>query len=143
MNTTYAPPPRPSAGGPVRPARSHRPGPFTRHRHQSSPPEAPRPKLAVRTLRRGARDATLALVEFSLPRPDRRLPHRAADFLKMLAADELRVLYAAGADTNDPAAGSHIGFTVLAEAPGKSPEELTALLTEQARDLLGGDLETV
>ncbi|QDT16743.1 hypothetical protein [Alienimonas californiensis] len=111
--------------------------------HDPWEPQHERPRLAVRTLARGDRDAALGLVECSLPRPGRRLPQQAADFLTMLAANELRVLYAEGVNGGDPASGSHVGFTVLAELPGKTPEELTALLTEQARDLLGGDFETV
>ncbi|MFH5806239.1 hypothetical protein [Alienimonas sp. DA493] len=147
MSITYSPPPRQSAGGPVYPSRNQEPGPLTRCRLQREALNPLRPKLAVRALPRGAREAALALVEYSLPGPDRRLPDRAAEFLKALAADDLRVLYAEGADANAPAAGSHVGshvgFTVLAELPGSTPEELTALLTEQARDLLGDDPETV
>ena len=118
----YSPPPR-------------RPG------KPASPP-TPRPKLAVRVLPRGAREAALALVEYSLQNPDRHLPTRAADFLKMLAANDLRVLHVDGVDADDPAPGSHLGFTALAEAPGRTPEELETLIVEQVRDLIGGEFET-
>ena len=112
-----------------------------------APPDLPaarheRPRLAVRALPRGTREAALAVVEYSLPSPDRRLPARAADFLKMLAANDLRVRHAAGADADDFAAGSHLGFTVLAEMPGATPEKLEAFIVEQVRDLVGDDSET-
>ena len=122
--------------------------PPPRRRHPSQAPKAPpappgRPTLAVRVLPRGGRDASLALVEYSLPRPDRRLPEKAADFVKFLAGGGVRVLRAEGVDVRDPLAGSHLGFAVLAEAAGRTPADLEALVTEQVRDLVGGDPETV
>ena len=150
MNSTYTPPPRLRtdpprlpAGGKVDPPFARSSGGSTRRARAVRPAAPPGPKLAVRALPRGIREASLALVEYAVPGPDRCLPEKAADFVTFLAGGGARVLHAEGVDVVDPAAGSHTGFTALAEVAGESPAELETLVAEQARNLLGDDFKTV
>ena len=105
--------------------------------------QPPRPQLAVRVLPGATRDASLALIEDSLPRLDRRLRGKAADFMTALTGCGARALHAEGVDPAASLAGSHAGFTALVEAAGKTPDELEALVTGVTGDLPGDDPEAV